>query len=261
MLLHWPWEGPNDRAEAQRLSGLNSVADYDGGSMATYAEMVTAMDAQIARVLQTLEQTGIAQNTIVIFTSDNGGERYSDRWPFSGMKEDLLEGGLRIPAIIRWPGRIPAGVTTDQVGITMDWVPTLLAAAGTQPDPKYPSDGVNLLPILMGQAPAMQRTLFWRYNGKAQRAVRSGDLKFLKIRDNTFLFNVAKDQLERANLKNRQPEDYARLVQAFEEWNAQMLPEQTRPNAGADRPRIWRIATHRRLLRRRPRSRSLNPRL
>jgi hypothetical protein len=78
----------------------------------------------------------------------------------------------------------------------------------------------------------VQRTLFWRYNEKAQRAVRSGDLKFLKIRDNTFLFNVAKDQLERANLKNRQPEDYARLVQAFEEWNAQMLPEQPRPNGG-----------------------------
>jgi arylsulfatase A-like enzyme len=229
---HWPWEGPNDQAEAQRLSGLNSVADYDGGSMETYAQMVTAMDAQIGRVLQTLEQTGIAQNTIVIFTSDNGGERFADRWPFTGMKTDLLEGGLRIPAIIRWPGRIPAGVTTDQVGISMDWMPTLLAAAGTAPDPNYPSDGMNLLPILTRQAPVVQRTLFWRYNEKAQRAVRSGDLKFLKIRDNTFLFNVAKDQLERANLKNRQPEDYARLVQAFEEWNAQMLPEQPRPNGG-----------------------------
>ncbi|MEO5924485.1 MAG: sulfatase-like hydrolase/transferase [Bryobacteraceae bacterium] len=229
---HWPWEGPNDQEESRRLGGLNSVADYDGGTMATYAEMVTAMDAQIARVLQTLEQTGIAQNTIVIFTSDNGGERFADRWPFTGMKEDLLEGGLRIPAIIRWPGRIPAGVTTEQVGISMDWMPTLLAAAGTQPDPMYPSDGMNLLPILTEQAPNVTRTLFWRYNNKAQRAVRSGDLKFLKIRDNTFLFNVAKDQLERANLKNRQPEDYTRLVQAFEEWNAQMLPETPRPNAG-----------------------------
>ncbi len=86
-------------------------------------------------------------NTIVVFTSDNGGERFSKTWPFTGMKKELLEGGLRIPAIVRWPGRIAAGSVSEQVMVTMDWVPTLLAAAGTSPDAAYPSDGEDLGPI------------------------------------------------------------------------------------------------------------------
>src|SRR6266853_330645 len=93
---------------------------------------------RIGRVLEALDVQGLAANTIVIFTSDNGGERFSKTWPFTGMKGELLEGGLRIPAIARWPGRIAAGAVSEQVIITMDWMPTLLAAAGTQPDPAYP---------------------------------------------------------------------------------------------------------------------------
>ncbi len=110
--------------------------------------MVTAMDRQIGNVLAALAQQGIAENTIVIFTSDNGGERFSDTWPFSGHKTELLEGGLRIPMLVRWPGHIKAGSVSQQVTMSMDWLPTLTAAAGTAPDPAYPSDGINLLPQL-----------------------------------------------------------------------------------------------------------------
>ena len=106
---HWPWEGPDDEAESQRI---RSLVDFDGGSLKTYARMVGAMDAQVGRVLQTLASSGIADNTIVIFTSDNGGERFADTWPFTGKKTELLEGGLRIPALVRWPGHIKAGSTT-----------------------------------------------------------------------------------------------------------------------------------------------------
>ena len=80
-----------------------------------------------------------------MFTSDNGGERFADTWPFTGRKTELLEGGLRIPAIISWPARIPRGRTTEQVAITMDWMPTLLAAAGVSSDPAFPPDGMDLL--------------------------------------------------------------------------------------------------------------------
>lgn len=226
---HWPWEGPMDEEVSRQLRQL---AHYDGGSMKTYMEMVLELDRQVGRVLEALASAGIAENTIVIFTSDNGGERFSDVWPFTGRKMELLEGGLRIPCLIRWPGRIPAGQTTQQVAITMDWFPTLLAAAGARPHPDYPPDGINLLPILTGQSPPVTRTLFWRYNANQQRAVRSGDMKFLKIRENTFLFNVVEDPLERANLRDRLPEVYARLVQEFENWNAQMLPENGRPGGG-----------------------------
>ena len=219
---HWPWEGPDDQAESWRLRAL---ADLDGGDLATYGRMVVAMDAQIGRVLKALEAAGIANNTIVVFTSDNGGERFSDTWPLTGKKGELLEGGLRIPAIVRWPGHVPAGSVTDQVAISMDWLPTLLAAAGVAPDPGYPPDGMNLLPVLAEKAAPTPRKLFWRFKANAQRAVRDGDLKWLKIDDNTFLFNVKNDPLERANLKDRQPEAYRRLVADYEAWNATMLPE------------------------------------
>ena len=205
---HWPWEAPGDQAEAERLRGKDP-ADFDGGSQETYQRMIAAMDAQVGRVHAALEQAGIAQDTIIIFTSDNGGERYADTWPFTGRKTELLEGGLRIPAIISWPARIPAGRVSEQVTANMDWLPTLLAAAGTNPDPAYPSDGMNLLPHLTDNAPVQERRLFWRYKSLWQRAARIGDWKYLRILDNTFLFNVVDDPLERANMKER-PQGYLR---------------------------------------------------
>jgi arylsulfatase A-like enzyme len=178
---HWPWEAPGDEAEAHRLTNM---FHYDGGTQRTYQRMIQQMDVQIGRVLQALDANGVAENTIVIFTSDNGGERYADTWPFTGRKTELLEGGLRIPAVIRWPGHIPPGTASDQVTIGMDWLPTLLAAAGTAPDPDFPSDGINLLPWLtQGMAP-VPRKLFWRYKYNDQQAARDGDWKYLKILDN-----------------------------------------------------------------------------
>ena len=221
---HWPWEAPGDTAESDRMTGP-TLRHFDGGDQATYRRMVEAMDTQIGRVLASVEAQGLTRDTIVVFTSDNGGERFADTWPFTGIKTELLEGGLRIPAIITWPAKLPQGVTSDQVGISMDWMPTLLAAAGTAPDAAYPSDGVNLLPILTGTAPLQQRSLFWRYKANAQRAARVGDFKFLKLRQNTFLFNVVADPLERANLKARLPDVYARLEAEWLRWNGSMLPE------------------------------------
>src|SRR5579871_4574670 len=100
--------------------------------------MIERMDLQIGRVLQAIEASGTLERTIVVFTSDNGGERFADTWPFTGRKTELLEGGLRIPAIVSWPARMPSGRTVDQVAISMDWVPTLLAAAGAGADPAFP---------------------------------------------------------------------------------------------------------------------------
>jgi len=221
---HWPWEAPGDQAESNRLRYADLI-DFDGGTQKTYQRMIEEMDLQIGRVLEALDAHGLTENTIVIFSSDNGGERFSDTWPFTGRKTELLEGGLRIPAIVRWPARIPQGRTTDQVAISMDWLPTLLAAAGIAPDPAFPSDGINLLPLLAQNAAPVPRKLFWRYKANAQRAARDGDFKYLKILDNTFLFNVVEDPMERANLKGRRRDIYARIVSEWYEWNAAMLPE------------------------------------
>jgi len=221
---HWPWEAPGDQAESERIRGKD-LRIFDSGSQETYRRMIAAMDLQIGRVLEALAANDIAGNTIVIFTSDNGGERFANAWPFTGRKTELLEGGLRIPALIAWPGHIPPGRTTDQVAISMDWMPTLLAAAGTAPDPAYPADGMNLLNLLMQSGTPVPRKLFWRYKVNWQRAMRDGNFKYLKILDNTFLFNVVADPMERANLKERNKEIYDRLVTEWNAWNTTMLPQ------------------------------------
>ncbi len=221
---HWPWEAVGDEAESERLRKA-ALADFDGGTQATYRNMILRMDLQVGRILKALDTHGLTNNTIVVFTSDNGGERFADVWPFTGMKEELLEGGLRIPMLMRWPAQLHPGTVSDQVGISMDWLPTLLAAAGGAPDPAYPTDGVNLLPLLAPKAQPMQRKLFWRYKANLQRAARDGDWKILKINENTFLFNVVEDPMERANLRDRHRDIYERMVAEWNEWDSGMLPE------------------------------------
>ena len=221
---HWPWEPPGDDSESKRLAGRR-LDDFDGGTQKIYQEMIEALDLQVGRVVAAIHANGLSENTIIVFTSDNGGERFADTWPFTGRKTELLEGGLRIPAILSWPARIPQGRITNQVAISMDWLPTLLAAAGAPSDPAYPPDGINLLPVVASNAAPVERKLYWRYKGNAQRAAREGDYKFLKILDNTFLFNVVDDPMERANLKDRHKDIYDRLVQDWLAWNSTMLPE------------------------------------
>lgn len=218
---HWPWEGPGDEATSREI---RSLFHLDGGNLAIYGRMVAALDAAVGRVLRALDERGLSNDTIVIFTSDNGGERFSKTWPFTGQKTELLEGGLRIPAILRWPARIEPGQTNDQVNIHMDWLPTLLAAAGSAPDPSYPSDGENLLPVILRERAPFARKLFWRYKANSQRAVRSGNWKYLRMGENEFLFDVVVDAHERANLARRDPAMLAALKEQWEAWNAGMLP-------------------------------------
>lgn len=218
---HWPWEAPGDEGVAKSLT---SLGHYNGGNLATYGKMVSALDTAVGRVLAALQEKQLAENTLVIFTSDNGGERFSRTWPFSGQKSELLEGGIRVPAILRWPSKVPAGALSQQVIISMDWLPTLLAAAGGKPHPAYAPDGENLLPTIFGVEPPHGRSLFWRYKANRQAAARFGDWKYLKIADNEFLFNLAEDQRERANLAQKFPDIFHQLKQRWQEWDATMLP-------------------------------------
>src|SRR5439155_1711025 len=181
-------------------------------------------DAGIGRVLDTVRRAPAGRDTFIIFTSDNGGERFSKIWPFVGRKFDLLEGGLRVPQVCWWPGHIAAGKVTDQVSITMDLTATCLAVAGVAPAPDYPLDGRDVLPVLTGQAPTSERTLYWRMGNRKQRSVRRGDWKYLKVADREFLFDIAYDPRERGDLTGKQPELLPELREQWQAWDREMLP-------------------------------------
>src|SRR5690606_33901344 len=194
----------------------------DGGTQQAYADMVTSLDANIGRVLARLEELGMERDTVVVFTSDNGGERFSNNGPFSGIKTEHLEGGVRVPFIVKWPGLAAPGSTTAVPAWSMDCRPTVVAAASAAPHPEYRSAGGEIRPGLRGGS-LPERTLFWRYHSKDEKAVRRGAYKYLSINGNEFLFDIVADPLERGNLKDRMPNKFAELKAAFEAWNSGML--------------------------------------
>jgi arylsulfatase A-like enzyme len=225
---HWPWEGPQDESFSRSL-GQGYNAFTSGGSLKVYAEMMKSLDEGVGRVLRALEEAGHARRTLVVFTSDNGGERFSYNWPFTGQKFDLHEGGIRVPAFVRWPGVVPSGRTTEQVAVTMDWTATTLAAAGARPHPDYPLDGVDLLPFLRGRRAAFERTLFWRND--VQGAARSGRWKYLKDGERgERLFDLQTDEREQADSRAAQPQLFGRLKAEYQKWESQMLKQ--RPARG-----------------------------
>jgi arylsulfatase A-like enzyme len=221
---HWPWEGPDDEA-ASRPPKLGLPAMTNGGSLEIYASMMKSLDDGVGRVMKALRSAKLDRNTLVIFTSDNGGESYSYQWPFTGQKFSLFEGGIRVPAIVRWPGVVPANRTTEQVAITMDWTATILAAAGAQADPDYPLDGEDLLPVIRGERAPYERTIFWRNEG--QGAVRKGNWKYMTSAPpdgGERLFDLAFDVREQARFGMLYPEQLAGLREEYRKWEAQMLP-------------------------------------
>jgi arylsulfatase A-like enzyme len=219
---HWPWEGPTDE-QVSRSLGLGYDAFVSGGSLKTYAAMMKSLDDGIGAVLKALTSSGLARDTLVIFTSDNGGERFSYNWPFSGQKFSLREGGIRVPAIVRWPGMVTPGVVSQQVAITMDWTATILAATQTKPDVEYPLDGINLLPFISNTLQSSTaRAFFWRNSN--QSAVLKGRWKYLDDGSTEYLFDLSVDQREQADFREHNPAVFEQLKNDFKQWDATVLP-------------------------------------
>jgi arylsulfatase A-like enzyme len=217
---HWPWEGPGDIAVSGTL-GKGADGFAAGGSIKVYGEMMKNLDAGVGKVLDALKTAGLERNTLVIFTSDNGGERFSYNWPFRGEKFDVHEGGVRVPAIVRWPGVVRAGAVTDQPAITMDWTATMLAAAGTRADPNYPLDGDDLTAVLASGRPVYDRNFFWRtirYGG-----MRSGKWKYIRDGGSEFLHDLSIDERENANFAKTEVSVFERLRNEFQKWESGMV--------------------------------------
>jgi arylsulfatase A-like enzyme len=218
---HWPFQSPHRRSVAVRTdnSMLQRPGDANPASRADYVEIVEDADADVGRILDALQQQGIAQKTLVIFISDNGGEWLSRNAPFFHRKDSLWEGGLRVPAIARWPAVLRAGAVSSQVAITMDLTATILRAAGTEMKSAR-LEGIDLLPLLQGTAPPLARTLFWRIvvPARQQHAVRSGNWKLLVDGGQQLLFDLSRDPGERNDLAAQHPDVVRKLKAELDLW-------------------------------------------
>jgi len=233
---HWPYQRPDDPTPARDNGRHLTPFDDPTSTRADYVAMVERMDQGVGRILEALERTGVSDRTLVIFTNDNGGEWLSRNAPLFHHKGTVWEGGIRVPTIIRWPGRIPGGSVSRQVGITMDLTASVLAATGTTVPSDARPDGVNLLPVLQARSAELERTLFWRVSGaRSQQAVRSGAWKLVVDAGRPMLFNLVADVGERNNMIGQRPEIARRLQPLLAAWQAQ-VDEEAKRTTGRDRP-------------------------
>ena len=213
---HWPYQRPDQPSTAADGARHLTAFDHPTSTRADYVSMLERVDLSVGRILAAIDKAGLRQNTIVIYTNDNGGEWLARNRPLFHHKFSVWEGGIRVPAIVRWPGRIPAGQVSGQVGITMDLTASILAATGATVPPDTKLDGLNLFPVFEKKGPEIERTLFWR--SAQQRAVRSGDWKLVVDLGRPLLFNLRNDAGERTNLIGERPDIARRLRPLLEAW-------------------------------------------
>lgn len=219
---HAPFQGRHDpgyRYPGRDFSYYGPVED----KMAAYREMVEIMDEGIGQIIKTLEQLALDQNTLIVFVSDNGAEQnYGHNGNLRGWKTNLFEGGIRVPGIAHWPGKISAGVSDTPV-MSFDWMPTFMTLSGATLPAGLELDGEDLSPLLLRQQPLSSRSLFWRYRG--QKVIREGNWKLLVDQEQgTMLFNLQTDPGETTNLAAAQPERVERLRQQLEKWEKEVGP-------------------------------------
>lgn len=222
---HWPYQVPDMPSVSRNNAAHLQPHTADTSTRAEYTAILERADQGIGQIVQALTAAGVADNTLLIFTNDNGGEWLARNAPLFNRKLTVWEGGIRVPAIMRWPGRIPAGRVTDQVGITMDLTATILAATGSAVPAGANLEGINLLPIVEGRAPEVDRTLFWRSSDGRERAVRSGDWKLLVAGGATFVFDVRSDIGERNDVANLRQDVAFRLRPLLDAWEADVNAE------------------------------------
>jgi arylsulfatase A-like enzyme len=216
---HWPYQLPDHPSTA--IDKARHVMPYDENTNTRdeYVKIMERADQGVGQIVAALGRAGLANNTLVIFTNDNGGEWLSRNAPFFNRKGSVYEGGIRVPAILRWPGHVPAGAVTKQVGITMDLTATILAAASVPVPAEAKFDGINLVPAIAAGARPTPRMLFWRVTGNAnERAVRDGDWKLLIDSGRFMLFDLSKDLGERNDLAASNTAIVRRLFQAIRDW-------------------------------------------
>lgn len=206
------------------------VAKYRGlvkeEKLARYFAAVTRMDTAIGRVLEAIDAAGETEETIVIFLSDNGGSGNGGNAPLRGSKSTMWEGGLRVPFLMKWPGKVPAGKVTDEFLTSLEILPTLLAATGTPAPEGLKLDGFDLLPVLRGEMPSPRTEMFWQR--RSDVAARVGPYKWVQSAKGSGLFDLSTDLGEEHDLSAEKPEALERVKGRFSAWQAEMEASEPR---------------------------------
>ena len=220
--VHWPMEAPDKLVEKYKKLPIKGYRDH------RYAAMIEAMDIAIGKVLKSLDDLNITEETLVIFTSDNGPfGGVGDASPLRADKGHLYEGGIRVPLIVRWPGKVEAGAVEETPVILTDLHPTILSATGLDLNSTIPNDGHNLLPLLKGKEKLKNRAVYWHYpnfafhrDNRLGSAIREGDHKLIHFydTDSVELYNLKNDIGEKNDLSGKMPQLASRLKNKLKVW-------------------------------------------
>jgi arylsulfatase A-like enzyme len=220
---HSPFQGPDDyRPDPLPLDSL--LWNQGKAPPDVYIAMIEHVDKCIGRILKKLDEKVLAENTVIIFSSDNGGTGSARNAPLSKIKGTTFEGGIRVPAMARWPGTIPRGTISNQACITMDFSASIVRIAGAKAPPGREFDGIDILKLVETGGPPQKRTLFWRgRRGERTRwAVRDGDMKYIRSTDGSrseeYLFDLREDTSETRDLLEKRPEEVKRLKALLADW-------------------------------------------
>ncbi len=216
--VHAPAEAPEE-----------DIKSFNTGDKArdVLMAMLKHLDLGIGRVVATLKQEGLFENTLIVFLTDNGGSKAmgANNAPLRGAKQQNYEGGIRTPFVVSWPAQLKAGTKCDVPVISLDLLPTALAAAGITAAPEKPFDGRNILPVLKGDATPLHPNLFWSEGGESgEWAVRSGNWKLVGAPQRAELFDLAADPAEKTNLAVQRPEKVKELTALYDAWLEEMAP-------------------------------------
>ena len=225
---HWPFQVPDHPSVAAENGRFVQPHEPGTATRQDYIAMLERADQGIGRILQVLKQRGLERNTLVIYMQDNGGEWLSRNAPLFNRKGTVWEGGIRVPAIFKWPARLPADRVSSQAGIVQDVTASILAATGSTVPAGARPDGINLLPMLEGRAANVQRTLFFRFptaGNARQLAVRQGSWKLLLDGAKSFVFDLSKDIGERNDLANQRQDIARRLRPLIAAWEKEVDAE------------------------------------
>ncbi|MCA1963772.1 MAG: sulfatase-like hydrolase/transferase, partial [Prosthecobacter sp.] len=222
-------EGSKKKAEGVQAPE-EYVARYRGKvadeRLARYCGALTCMDEAIGAVLAAVEKAGQRDNTLVLFLSDNGGSGNGGNAPLRGSKGTMWEGGLRVPFIARWPGKLPAGKVTDEFLTSLEILPTLLAAAGASPPVGVKLDGFDMLPVLGGESKSPRREMFWQR--RADKAARFENWKWIESEKGSGLYDLGADLEEKHDLSQSRPEIARMMREKFAAWQAEMQAAEPR---------------------------------